>query len=86
MRDSIKISIFTIVVIVVAAILVVAIMNVDSSMKKNTIKDYKTIVVNGEEHDTRDIKEVKCGGYAGAVILTLKDGTEIHATSYTLKN
>lgn len=86
MRDSIKISIFTIVVIVVASILVVTIMSVDSSMKKNTIKDYKTIVVNGEEYDTRDIKKVKCGGYAGAVILILKDGTEIHTTSYTLKN
>jgi len=86
MRDSIKISIFVIGTIIVAAILVVAIMNVDSGMKKNTIKDYKTIVVNGEEYDTRDIKKVNSGGYAGAVIITLKDGTEIHTTSYTLKN
>lgn len=86
MRDSIKISIFTIVVIVIAAILVVALMKVDSGTKKNTIKDYKTIVVNGEEYDTCDIKEVGSGGYAGAVVITLKDGTEIHTTSYTLKN
>lgn len=86
MRDSIKISIVAIVMIIVVAILVVAIIKIDSDDKKNTIKDYKTIVVNGEEYDTRDIKKVTSGGYAGAVVITLKDGTEIHTTSYTLKN
>lgn len=86
MKDSIKISIVAIVVIIVVTILVIGIVKIDSSTKKNTIKDFKTIVVNGEEYDTRDIKEVESGGYAGAVVITLKDGAEIHTTSYILKN
>lgn len=87
MKDSIKDFIYyTIVIIIVAVILVIGIMKTASSTKKNAIKDFKTIVVNGEEYDTRDIKEVKSGGYSGAVVIILKDGTEIHSTSYTLKN
>lgn len=74
------------IVILIGIILIVGVLIIDSSTKGNNIKDFKIIVVNGEEYDTHNIKEVESGGYAGAVVITLKDGTEIHTTSYTLKN
>lgn len=86
MKDETKILILTILIITAASVFAIGIKKADSGIKKNTIKDFKTITVNGEEYDTRDIKEIKSGGYSGAVVITLKDGTEIHTTSYTLKN
>ena len=85
-KDETKTLIFAIIFTIAITVFVIGIMKADSGAKKNTIKDFKTITIDGEEYDTRDIKEVKSGGYSGAVVITLKDGTEIHTTSYTLKN
>lgn len=84
--ESIKEYYPIVILTIIAIIAIFGVVHFDSADKENTINDFRTIVVNGEEYDTHDIKKVETGGYAGAVVITLKDGTEIHTTSYTLKN
>lgn len=76
-----------IIVAILSLIIIIGCFFCFNSKKENEIMLYNTIVINGQEFSTSDIKNVNYSNdYSRQVKIEFKDGTIAYADCYILKN
>lgn len=75
-----------IIIVIALAIITISMRGID---KLNEIKSYDSIVIDNIEYPTSEVEDISFSYYgyeSQEVIITLKDGTVIYTSNYTLKN
>jgi uncharacterized protein YxeA len=76
-----------IVTIIILLLIIFALFSCSSSLKEQEIKQFNTIVIDGTEYSTTDIKSVFLSNRESNTLkITFNDGTTVYTTDYILKN